>query len=240
MRPRQNVNLIAQVAAVLTSAAALKFFYSGTSVNGLRWVLAPTAFLVQTVGDQSFTFEPYAGYMSADHSFIIAASCSGVNFLIAAFLMLTITKLARNWRGQTSWMFLPICAAAAYLTTIVANAVRILGAMELQHRDTETIWLNPAECHRFEGIIVYFGFLLLLFVLADLARGEDPLSSRHWGRLAIPLLAYYAITLGVPLANGAFRPDAAFVEHALFVLVTPLMMAAPVGLLIFIRGRFSV
>lgn len=40
-------------------------------------------------------------------------------------------------------------------------------------------------------------------------------------RTALPLAAYYAITLGVPLANGAARAGAPFVEHALIVLAIP-------------------
>jgi hypothetical protein len=40
-------------------------------------------------------------------------------------------------------------------------------------------------------------------------------------RTAVPLAAYYAVTLGLPLANGAARSGAAFVDHALVVLVIP-------------------
>jgi hypothetical protein len=40
-------------------------------------------------------------------------------------------------------------------------------------------------------------------------------------RTALPLAAYYAITLAVPLANGAARSGAAFVAHAVVVLVVP-------------------
>ena len=39
-------------------------------------------------------------------------------------------------------------------------------------------------------------------------------------RTALPLVSYYAITLAVPLANGAAQ-SGAFVEHALVVLVVP-------------------
>lgn len=40
-------------------------------------------------------------------------------------------------------------------------------------------------------------------------------------RLALPLGCYYAVTLGLPLANGAAQSGAAFVNHAVFVLVVP-------------------
>jgi hypothetical protein len=40
-------------------------------------------------------------------------------------------------------------------------------------------------------------------------------------RTAVPLAAYYAVTLVLPLANGAAQ-SGAFAEHALVVLVVPL------------------
>lgn len=45
--------------------------------------------------------------------------------------------------------------------------------------------------------------------------------ARAFRRLARPLAAYYGITLVLPLANGAARSGAPFVEHALVVLVVP-------------------
>ena len=40
-------------------------------------------------------------------------------------------------------------------------------------------------------------------------------------RAAVPLAGYYTVTLGIPLANGAAKSGAAFLEHALVVLVVP-------------------
>jgi hypothetical protein len=45
--------------------------------------------------------------------------------------------------------------------------------------------------------------------------------ARAFRRTAVPLAAYYAVTLVLPLANGAGRSGAAFVDHALVVLVIP-------------------
>jgi predicted outer membrane lipoprotein len=45
---------------------------------------------------------------------------------------------------------------------------------------------------------------------------------RHgFRRTVLPLAWYYALTLGVPLANGAARSNALFVKHAITVLVVP-------------------
>ena len=51
-------------------------------------------------------------------------------------------------------------------------------------------------------------------------------------RAALPLAWYYAVTLGLPLANGAAQTGAAFVNHAIVVLVAPPML---IGLVCTIR-----
>jgi hypothetical protein len=43
---------------------------------------------------------------------------------------------------------------------------------------------------------------------------------RAFRRVALPLASYYAVTLALPLANGA-APSGAFMEHAVVVLVVP-------------------
>lgn len=43
-------------------------------------------------------------------------------------------------------------------------------------------------------------------------------------RAALPLSAYYAVTLALPLANGAGRSGVVFVRHAVIVLLVPLIV----------------
>ena len=48
-----------------------------------------------------------------------------------------------------------------------------------------------------------------------------PPVARAFRRVALPLAWYYAVTLALPLANGAAHAGAAFMEHALIVLILP-------------------
>lgn len=43
-------------------------------------------------------------------------------------------------------------------------------------------------------------------------------------RVALPLGCYYAVAIALPLANGAAQSGAAFVDHALIVLIVPLLL----------------
>ncbi len=237
MKRRFNWNWIAQCLLVLAVAFALKLHYSTASADQLRWILAPTAALVEVVSGATFEFESRAGYISRERGFLIAGSCAGVNFLIAAFLMLSLSRLLGERSKETAWGFIPAAAVIAYLATLVANAARIAIALSLRESPVKIGpvagpvfgWMDHGQLHRFEGVLVYFGFLLLLFVADEKMSAEKTSDSLR--RLFLPLLVYYVVTLGLPLLNGAYRRGADFWRHALFVLLIPLPLT--LGSLVF-------
>ena len=202
----------AQLLTVLLCALALKFYYSTATPDELRWILAPTTALVSLLSGKSFEFESLAGYMSSDHTFVIAAPCAGVNFLITSFVMLCFVRLWRDRFQSISWRFIPVAALLAYASTLVANTTRIWIALH----PLRVSWLTANQVHRLKGIVVYFGFLLLLFLLTE--------RSSSIKRFLFPLLIYYAATLGIPLVNGHWQQSATFWEHFAFVLLLPLLL----------------
>ncbi|HEY6403909.1 MAG TPA: exosortase K, partial [Blastocatellia bacterium] len=105
-----NWNRIAYCVIALAGAFALKFHYSTASAGQLLWILAPTTALVELLSGASFEFESYAGYISRERRFLIAGSCAGVNFMIAAFLMLSLMNLIGNRSKKVVWAFIPIAA----------------------------------------------------------------------------------------------------------------------------------
>jgi exosortase K len=221
MKSRLTWNRIAQCTVALAGAFALKSFYSTASADQLRWILAPTTALVELVSGASFEFESRAGYISRERGFLIAGSCAGVNFLITAFLMLSIRNSLGDRSKKASWAFTLIAAVIAYLTTLVANATRIAIALLLRQSTSEGAgWMSPDQLHRFEGVFIYFGFLLLLFAAGEKRSAEK--TSNPLRRALFPLFVYYAMMLGVPLLNGAYRQGADFWRHAIFVLLIPL------------------
>jgi exosortase K len=214
-----------RLAIVALCALALKQYYATATANELRWILAPTTFIVELLSGRSFTFESYTGYMSSDHAFVIAVPCAGVNFLITAFVMLALRRLWRGRFASINWRFLPISMVSAYVATVIANAVRICVALEIQRRSFEVDGLTGNQLHRLEGIVVYFGFLTLLYFLME--RKSSP---QMW---MFPLGIYYAMTLVVPLVNGSFHLEG-FWEHFGFVIVMPLLVMLPVVVVRFV------
>lgn len=219
----------AQLVVVLLCALALKHFYSTASPNQLRWILAPTTLLVQLLSGVRFNFESNAGYMSVDRTFLIAASCAGVNFLTASFLMLSLRRLWKDRSTNTAWGFIGTSAALAFVATIIANTIRISLALYLPRLSREIEWLTHSQLHRLEGIFVYFGVLLVLYVVTEEANTDK--TSGLLRLTFFPLLIYYAIAVGLPLVNGAFRQGNVFWEHSGFVLLIPLLMFVTFGFL---------
>jgi len=214
----------AQLALVGLCALALKFYYSTATADDLLWILRPTTAFVELLSGQHFEFESYAGYMSSDRRFVIAVPCAGVNFLITAFLMLVLRRLWRERFCGVRWRFIPFAGLLVYLVTLLANTTRIWLALELRALAVAISGLTNNQLHRLEGIVVYFTFLLLLFVLMERFESAKPLSVARV--LLFPLVVYYAMALGVPLLNGSFHRSA-FWEHSVYVLTVPLLLIVP-------------
>lgn len=153
------------VALALAGAFALKLHYSRADAGELWWVLGPTTALVERLSGGGFVFEAGEGFVSHSLRFVIAPSCAGVNFLIAAFLSLVIGLVGR-WRSLLSALaFTAVSALVAWGVAVIANAARIAGAIAVRAWDV-TI-LDGGQLHRLEGTLVYIAFLVTLYAAAS-------------------------------------------------------------------------
>jgi len=215
---------------LLLFAFALKYHYSHASSDNLAWVLSPTASLVVSVTDLRFVYEAHTGYVSREHSVIIAPSCAGINFMIVALLMAGAMGISRLKTGGEIIVWLGFTGIGVYLLTLVINTIRIVGAIYLYEADIGHGWLTPARVHRLEGIGIYF-FALCLFhrvvdyVLTGYHRREsihapcdEKYRSLRYGW--VPAGWYILVLVGIPLANQAFHHHPAhFMEHGLTVII---------------------
>jgi exosortase K len=157
-----RTRLIAITTALLI-AWILKAHYSDARPDDLRWILTPTARLVGVVSGATFTFQPGEGYFSREQLFLIEKSCAGVNFMIAAFAMLVFTLFhhIRSWRSV--FAVVGISLAAGYASALLVNTVRITIAMWLATHPGLLRAFTHAEVHRIEGVLVYFGGMVMLY-----------------------------------------------------------------------------
>lgn len=78
----------------------MKYYYSQADAENLRWILGPTAGWVEILSGIPFVYAPGMGYVNHSLRYLIAPSCSGVQFLIitAAMLIFSFVHAAADFR----------------------------------------------------------------------------------------------------------------------------------------------
>jgi exosortase K len=157
----------AVVAATLLIVWGLKRHYSDARADDLWWILTPTAHFVSVVTGATFTFQSGEGYFARDRLFLIEKSCAGINFMIAAFGMLVFTLFHRIRSVNSAARVLGVSLIASYVAAVAVNTARIALAMWLAGHPAALPTFDAADVHRLEGIVVYFGSLVLLYELVQ-------------------------------------------------------------------------
>lgn len=207
------------VALAVGIALGLKRHYADARAEDLVWILGPTSRLAGAVSGTHFVFQPGEGYVAREHLFLIAKACAGVNFIVAAFGMVTLALLHRVRSLSTAAGVLGTSLLASYGAAVVVNAVRIVAALWLAAHPVSM--MRAADVHRLEGILVYFAGLMLLY---EIVRRLDAGATSHvFGWAALPLVSYYVVTLAIPLAGGV-PASSAFLAHAVVVVMVPILL----------------
>jgi exosortase K len=216
------------LAASVLLAAGVKLAYSRIGSDELRWMTGPTQALVGLATGIDFTYESGYGYVNFAHRLVIAKSCTGVNYLLAVFGLLTFTLVPAVPGRRTKLLLVGALAASAYGVTVVVNALRIALGVALHEGGFAWGWLSAGRVHRLAGIVLYFLSLVGVHVVGRhvvrLAEGNARAASPL---LMAPLLSYGLVALAFPLLNGAFaaRPQL-FVEHCAWIVLVTLLLSA--------------
>jgi exosortase K len=145
----------------------LKRFYADAPVDELGWMLEPTARTTTVITGIPFEREAGEGYVSRERMFAIEKACAGVNFMIAAFGMIVYVLSRRAKSALSIGGILCASLAVSYAAAVLVNALRISFALWLASHPARVAWMAPSQVHRFEGIVVYFGGLVLLYEAAQ-------------------------------------------------------------------------
>lgn len=226
----------------------LKIFYSQAGSEQLTWILAPTSRLVSLLSGIPFVHETNVGYVNQEMRFVIAPSCSGVQFMIICIATLLFSFVHRmgavdnahpaSLSGRLSprsvkrcvgWT--AACVICSYLFTIGVNSLRIILAIYLPdlfrrlHLFNE--FLTPERLHTAIGTAVYFASLLTVYRLAEWfsrkiaspGHTDTQLRLELCRQFLPPVFWYLFLVLGVPFLNGACHKNSkGFESYALLIL----------------------
>ena len=241
---------------IMLTAWGLKYHYSRAGSEELAWILAPTAGLVELVSGVQFENEAHTGFVSQGFRIIIAPACAGINFMIVAFCMAAFGGMHTFKHHGLKLIWLCTNFINAYLLAIFVNTVRIIVSIYSYNAHLHWGWLTAARIHRLEGIVIYFFFLSLFYMIISKvlrrvrakanfqnsgAAESEILKSTYFSLSSaglIPFFWYGLITLGVPLINGALKADSArFTEHSLMVLSAGSVVYLSIFFVRLIRSR---
>lgn len=232
-------NGIIYLLAVL-AVLAIKIFYRTADSEALSWILAPTTWWVQVLSGISFEKMAHVGYVSHEYQFIIAPSCSGVRFLLIAFVMMigSFTHRMESWGKKISW--LGFSALFSYVSTIFVNGIRITVSIYLPlmlGKDILPEWLTAERLHTMIGTVLYFSMLIGIYCLVQgicnrVGMSTDTDEKRITKHFVMPVFWYFMMALGVPFLGRLYRNDwNGFWQYALLVTGICIFLVLMFGLL---------
>lgn len=159
--------------AAFVTIFVIKYRYSSVDVELLRWILVPTARWAGILTGDTFIWQAGNGYVSHVYQFVIASTCSGIQFMmivIAALVFGYVHHMGTLGRGL--W-WTGGSVGFAYVFTVFVNGVRIACAIFIPRRLPAGLleawgggWLTSERFHTVIGIMVYFTSLLFVYELA--------------------------------------------------------------------------
>jgi len=142
----------------------LKIGFIFANNNDLIFLLKPTNHLIEFFTHSNALYLTESGYFHQRLNIIIDKSCSGFNFWILCYLMLTFLALRFLTHKIYKFLLIPSMLVLAYLMTILVNASRILLAIFIDRLGEQFISDQINWLHQAEGIFVYLFFLIIIYL----------------------------------------------------------------------------
>lgn len=220
----------------------LKYYYSKAGSDELEWILAPTAWWVKVLSGVPFERDPHLGFVNHALQFIIAPSCSGINFMIITFSTLLFSFLHRMGTVMGRLLWLAISLGLAYVLTVLVNGFRIILSIWFLGLDIYNGWITPERVHMLEGTVIYFVSLFVIYSIAgEITKHFTPGTGKSHGfKWISPLFWYLSVTLGVPLMTRAYRNDGMqFMEHSILIIAVCLTAILLFCLILLLQKAFK-
>jgi len=141
-----------------------KVAYTYATTNDLIFLLKPTSKLVSIVTNNNSTYSINSGFYHQNLNILIDKSCSGFNFWMLCFLMLSF--LCLKYASTTTFKILtiPIILVISYGITLFVNASRILFSILIENHLKTSSMEKIANTHQLEGIFIYLSYLILVYL----------------------------------------------------------------------------
>lgn len=152
-------------ALLLLLAFGLKLHYRLSDNDSVRWILLPTAVVVELYSGSSLHYVPGEGYFNQEHRYVINKSCAGINFLVTCLLMSGFCLFTTIHQTKYRLSGLLVCLLGAFVLTVFVNSFRIWNVILFQDWFQGLSGFSPDTLHLWLGMLIYCSFLLLYYIL---------------------------------------------------------------------------
>ena len=146
----------------------LKFCYSIACNDDLIWLLWPTDKIVSLITGSFSDYFPETGFHHFDLNILIEKSCSGFNFGLLCFCMLSFLLVTHAPKNRQKNLSFPANLILSYVLTVFVNASRIVVSITAQNHGMRFLPnLSKALLHQIVGVSTHLVFLVLIYLLAE-------------------------------------------------------------------------
>jgi exosortase K len=152
------------ISIVVLIFVLLKLWYRHANEADLHFVLYPTDKVFNLISGSSSECVSERGYVHQDLHIIIEKSCSGFNFLLLCFVVLSYSVIRNFDRIEKVLKYLLPILVFSWLFTIFVNCSRILFSVRVHHSSANDA---GGRMHEMEGAFIYLSFLIGIYLLFE-------------------------------------------------------------------------
>lgn len=145
----------------------LKYVYTQTETSDLKFLLLPTSKAVEFLTASTYFFTPDKGYFFEELNVTINKSCSGFNFFILSFILLSVLSIGYLKLRNQKVISISLSLFGAYFLSILANSSRIYSSIILQEKLQRLTSLDASIIHESIGIINNLTFLIVAYYFTE-------------------------------------------------------------------------
>lgn len=146
----------------------LKFIYTLADNDNLIFLLKPTDKIVGLLTGSHSVYFSDKGYFHNSLNILIEKSCSGFNFMLLCFCMLSFLFLKYTNNTTLKPLTILISLILSYFLTIFVNASRIFVSIIMQQQANYFLNSRPHFIlHEIVGVTTNLTFLILIYILLE-------------------------------------------------------------------------
>ena len=162
LKPNSNIPFYA---VIITIFILLKAGFALANNDDLLFLLKPMTKLLEMLTGTVSVYHVDSGFFFAQLGIVVDKSCSGGNFMLLSFAMLSFLALNNLAKAYQKLWCIPVLLLIAYLGAIGVNVSRIYVALIAEPKikelfDSDFWWLHEAI-----GVTTNLSFLILIYIV---------------------------------------------------------------------------